>query len=74
MPDPREWMAPITRVEPPDLWAEAEARARSGSVGSGGEGRSGDQRPRGTPRLAALITGITTGVLAVTVVFIALRA
>ena len=74
MPDPREWMARITRVEPPDLWAEAEARARSGSAGSGGEGRSGNQRPRGTPRLAALITGITTGVLAVTVVFIALRA
>ena len=69
MPDAKEWISHIKRVEPPELWDEATTRAQSGAAGSGIE----DPGPRGNPRLAALITGVAVGVLAVTLVLVTLR-
>jgi hypothetical protein len=72
MPDAREWISRLNRVEPPELWSEIETRAKSRVVGSGGEERLGDTATR--PRLAALVTGVAAGVLALVVVLIAFRS
>jgi hypothetical protein len=75
MPDPREWIARVRHADPPDLWNEAERRAR---IRPAAAGRRQDRSivwgaSRLSPRVAALVTGVAAGVLALTVVLVSLQ-
>ncbi len=75
MADPRDWIARVRRAEPPDLWDEATRRAR---IAPPAAGRRQDSpimwsESRVTPRVAALVTGVAAGVLALTVVLVSLQ-
>ena len=69
MPDAKDWISRIKRVEPPDVWNEATAHARR-NVSSADRGHHRrHETPR--PRLGALIIGLVVGGLALAVVLIA---
>jgi hypothetical protein len=73
MPDPRVWVSRIREVTPPDLWEDAVDRASGARADQAyGETRGWPTGPR-TPRRAALVTGVAAGVLALTLVALALR-
>ena len=75
MPDPREWISRVKEVEPPELWADAAARASSidqadrAPVSDGGR-----MSLPATPRRAAFVTGIVAGILTLVIVILAIRA
>ena len=72
MTDPRRWISRIRSVDPPGLWEEATRRAEGGvpRLADGPTTRS----LRSTPRLAALLTGLSVGALTLILVGLALRA
>lgn len=72
MPDPKEWISRIKEVEAPELWEEADRRARDGRIMADSHAKL--RYTRGGPRTAALITGVAAGVVALAVVLFALRA
>jgi hypothetical protein len=73
MADPRGWISQIKVETPPDLWSEVIERTSATPVdGAAGLGRGWVGRP-GTPRRAALVTGVAAGILAMTLVVVGLQ-
>jgi len=68
MPEPKRWISRIKAVEPPDLWDEVGRRRETAD---GEPGRRDDVLAR-RPRVAALVTGIVAGALALVVLAVAL--
>lgn len=68
MTDPRRWIKQVERTVPPELWKEAVGRARERARLRGSRAWRADLRP--APRLAALVTGIIAGALALVLVIV----
>lgn len=75
MPDPKGWISRIKEIEPPDFWREANRRMRAAGVEEPGARQTLPtfHHRAETPRIAALITGVAAGVLALIVVLVSLR-
>jgi len=74
MPDPREWISRVKKIEPPELWEEAAARARSIREPDPAPSLDGGRKTRpATSRRAALVTGIVAGILTIAIVVLAIR-